>query len=107
MDKDKLNQVSDSPFVFSIDGETTKSDRYGNLVNFEGLQKSGWTYSKLATARVIYQDDTTAMIDLTFKRHDKNDEVISSTDDIYVLVIKQNIWKLKAGFIPNTLTLGI
>ena len=48
MDKDKLNQVSDSPFVFSIGGEITKSDRYGNLVNFEGLRKSGWTYSKLA-----------------------------------------------------------
>ena len=106
MDKEKLNQVSDSPFVFSIGGSTTKSDRYGDLVNFDGLQKSGWTYSKLARAQVIYQDEATAMIDFTFTRHDKNDEVISSTDGIYVLVKKQNTWKLKAGFIPNALTLG-
>lgn len=46
------------------------------------------------------------MIDFTFTRHDKNDAVISSTDGIYVLVKKQNTWKLKAEFIPNTLTLG-
>ena len=54
MDKEKLNQVSDSPFVFSIGGSITKSDRYGDLVNFDGLQNSGWTYSKLARAQVIY-----------------------------------------------------
>ena len=54
MDKEKLNQVSDSPFVFRIGGSTTKSDRYGDLVNFDGLQKLGWTYSKLARAQVIY-----------------------------------------------------
>ena len=41
MDKEKLNEVSDSPFVFSIGGNTTKADRYGDLINFEGLIKSG------------------------------------------------------------------
>ena len=106
MDEEKLNQVSDSPFVFSIGGNTTKSDHYGDLVNFDGLQKSGWAYSKLSKARVIYQDETTAMIDFSFTRHDKNNEILSSTDGIYVLVKKQNTWKLKAGFIPDTLTLG-
>tara|TARA_A100001011_G_scaffold394455_1_gene486947 strand:+ start:3126 stop:3572 length:447 start_codon:yes stop_codon:yes gene_type:complete len=106
MDKDKLNEVSDSPFVFSIGGNTTTADRYGDLINFEGLKKSGWAYSKLSETRLIYQDETTAMIDFSFTRHDTNDEVISSTKAIYVLVKKQNTWKLKAGFIPDTLTLG-
>ena len=46
------------------------------------------------------------MIDFSFTRHDTDDEVISSTKAIYVLVKKQNTWKLKAGFIPDTLTLG-
>lgn len=106
MDKDKLNEVSDSPFVFSIGGNTTKADRYGDLINFEGLKKSGWAYSKLSETRLIYQDEATAMIDFSFTRHDKNDEIISSTKAIYVLVKKQNAWKLKAGFIPDSLTLG-
>lgn len=106
MDKEKLNEVSDSPFVFSIGGNTTKADRYGDLINFEGLIKSGWAYSKLSDTRLIYQDETTAMIDLSFTRHDTNNKVISSSKAIYVLVKKQNTWKLKAGFIPNTLTLG-
>mgnify|MGYP001307361077 FL=1 len=106
MDKDKLNEVSDSPFVFSIGGNTTTADRYGDLINFEGLKKSGWAYSKLSETRLIYQDETTAMIDFSFTRHDTDDEVISSTKAIYVLVKKQNTWKLKAGFIPDTLTLG-
>ena len=106
MDKEKLNEVSDSPFVFSIGGNTTKADRYGDLINFEGLVKSGWAYSKLSDTRLIYQDETTAMIDVSFTRHDTNNAVISSTKAIYVLVKKQNTWKLKAGFIPDTLTLG-
>ena len=106
MDKEKLNEVSDSPFVFSIGGNTTKADRYGDLINFEGLIKSGWAYSKLSDTRLIYQDETTAMIDLSFTRHDTKNKVISSSKAIYVLVKKQNTWKLKAGFIPNTLTLG-
>ena len=106
MDKEKLNEVSDSPFVFSIGGNTTKADRYGDLINFEGLIKSGWAYSKLSETRLIYQDETTAMIDLSFTRHDTNNKVISSSKAIYVLVKKQNTWKLKAGFVPSTLTLG-
>ena len=106
MDKEKLNEVSDSPFVFSIGGNTTKADRYGDLINFEGLIKSGWAYSKLSDTRLIYQDETTAMIDLSFTRHDTNNKVISSSKAIYVLVKKQNTWKLKAGFVPSTLTLG-
>ena len=106
MDKEKLNEVSDSPFVFSIGGNTTKADRYGDLINFEGLIQSGWAYSKLSDTRLIYQDETTAMIDLSFTRHDTNNQVISSSKAIYVLVKKQNTWKLKAGFVPATLTLG-
>ena len=106
MDKEKLNEVSDSPFVFSIGGNTTKADRYGDLINFEGLIKSGWAYSKLSDTRLIYQDETTAMIDLSFTRHDTKKAVISSSKAIYVLVKKQNTWKLKAGFVPSTLTLG-
>ena len=106
MDKEKLNEVSDSPFVFSIGGNTTKADRYGDLINFEGLIKSGWAYSKLSDTRLIYQDETMAMIDLSFTRHDTNNKVISSSKAIYVLVKKQNTWKLKAGFVPSTLTLG-
>lgn len=106
MDKEKLNEVSDSPFVFSIGGNTTKADRYGDLINFEGLIKSGWAYSKLSDTRLIYQDETTAMIDLSFTRHDTNNKVISSSKAIYVLVKKQNTWKLKAGFVPAALTLG-
>ena len=106
MDKEKLNEVSDSPFVFSIGGNTTKADRYGDLINFEGLVKSGWAYSKLSETRLIYQDETTAMIDLSFTRHDTNNAVISSSKAIYVLVKKQNTWKLKAGFVPAALTLG-
>ena len=106
MDKEKLNEVSDSPFVFSIGGNTTKADRYGDLINFEGLIQSGWAYSKLSDTRLIYQDETTAMIDLSFTRHDTKNKVISSSKAIYVLVKKQNTWKLKAGFVPATLTLG-
>ena len=106
MDKQKLNETSDSPFIFSIGGSTTSSERYGDSINFEGLIDSGWAYSKLNQAKLIYQDEATAMVDVSFTRHGEDGVVISDTNAVYMLVKKDNTWKLKAGFIPRDLTLG-
>ncbi len=88
MDKQKLNETSDSPFILSIGGNTTSSERYSDSINFEGLIESGWANSKLNQAKLIYQDEVTAMVDVSFSRHGENDVVISETSAVYMLAKK-------------------
>ena len=67
-DKDTLNNASDSPFVFLIGNNKTVSEKYGDSVNFEGLRKEGWAYSKINDSELIYSDEVSAMVEINFSR---------------------------------------
>ena len=105
-DKDALNNASDSPFVFLIGNNKTVAEKYGDSVNFEGLRKEGWAYSKINDSELIYSDELSAMVEINFSRFNAKDEALSTTDAIYLLVYKNDNWLLKAGFIGSSLSLG-
>ncbi|MDA8841026.1 hypothetical protein N9W64_01085 [Gammaproteobacteria bacterium] len=105
-DKESLDQSSDSPFIFSRGGIQTAYKRYGDSVDFDGLKKQGWAYSKINTSKLIYEDVMSAMVDINFSRFNKDDEVISTTDVTYLMLRKENQWKMKAGFVFGNLSLG-
>jgi len=105
-DKEAINEASDSPFVFLIGNSKTVSENYGDSVDFEGLTNEGWAYSKINESEVIYSDELSAMVDINFSRLSENEEVLSTTDAIYLLVNKDSKWLLKAGFINSNLSLG-
>ncbi len=105
-DIDALNNASDSPFVFLIGNNKTVSKKYGDSVNFEGLRKEGWAYSKINDSELIYSDEVSAMVEIKFTRFNAKDEALSTTDAIYLLVFKNDKWLLKAGFIGSGLSLG-
>ena len=105
-DKDALNNASDSPFVFLIGNNKTVAEKYGDSVNFEGLRKEGWAYSKINDSELIYSDEVSAMVEINFSRFNTKDEALSTTDAIYLLVYKNDKWLLKAGFIGSGLSLG-
>jgi hypothetical protein len=105
-DKEAINEASDSPFVFLIGNSKTVSENYGDSVDFEGLRNEGWAYSKINESEVIYSDELSAMVDINFSRLSENEEVLSTTDAIYLLVNKDSKWLLKAGFINSNLSLG-
>ena len=67
---------------------------------YEGLKSTDWSYSTLNSADLIYEDGDTAMVDVNFSRFNKNDELISTFALVYLLVRKNDMWKLKAGFAP-------
>ena len=46
------------------------------------------------------------MVDINFSRLSDDDEVLSTTDALYLLVNKDGNWLLKAGFINSNLSLG-
>ena len=105
-DKEAINEASDSPFVFFIGNKKTISKNYGDSVNFEGLKKQGWAYSKVNKSELIYADELSAMVDINFSRLNDNERVLSTTDATYLLVNKDGKWLLKAGFINSNLSLG-
>ena len=105
-DKEAINEASDSPFVFLIGNNKTVSEYYGDSVDFEGLKKQGWAYSKINESELIYSDELSAMVDVNFSRLDKDEEVLSTTKATYLLINKEGKWLLKAGFINSNLSLG-
>ena len=105
-DKEAINEASDSPFVFLIGNNKTVSEYYGVSVDFEGLRKQGWAYSKINESELIYSDELSAMVDVNFSRLDKDEEVLSTTNATYLLINKEGKWLLKAGFINSNLSLG-
>ena len=105
-DKEAINEASDTPFVFLIGDNKTVSEYYGDSVDFEGLRNQGWAYSKINESELIYADELSAMVDINFSRLSDDDEVLSTTDALYLLVNKDGNWLLKAGFINSNLSLG-
>ena len=104
--KKALNENSDSPFIFIIGNEKNTYDKYGASVDFEGLEKIGWSYSSIHSSELIYKDRSSAMVHINFSRFNKNDEVISTSDVTYLLVFKDGQWKMKSGFVQGNLSLG-
>ncbi|MFL2760957.1 MAG: hypothetical protein ACJ0BP_00970 [Gammaproteobacteria bacterium] len=101
-----LNEASDSPFIFLIGDNKTVSKNYGDSVDFEGLRKQGWSFSKINESKLIYADAMTAMVDINFSRLNQDKNVLSTTDATYLLVNKKGKWLLKGAFINSNLSLG-
>ena len=105
-DIDSLNNASGQPFTLINGGKISKWNKYGDAVDFEGLQSSGWAYSRIRQNELVYEDDMTAMVNINFSRYTSTDAVISTSDVIYLLVNRDGAWKLKSGFVNGNLTLG-
>ncbi|MDG2272216.1 MAG: hypothetical protein P8L39_07930 [Halioglobus sp.] len=105
-DRASLNASSGNPFVFIIGGKPTAYSKYGDAVDFDGMKASGWSYSRVHKNELIYQDDISAMVDINFSRYDDADMPISTTDVVYLLVMRNGSWKVKGGFVNGNLTLG-
>ena len=105
-DRASLNAISEEPFVFVAGGKPKAFTKYGDAVDFDGMKASGWSYSRIHKNELVYQDDISAMVDINFSRYNGNDEVISTTDVVYLLIRRDGVWKVKGGFFGGNLNLG-
>ena len=105
-DIDSLNNASGQPFTLINVGKISMWNKYGDAVDFGGLESSGWAYSRIHQNELVYEDDMTAMVNINFSRYDSTDVVINTSDVIYFLVNRDGAWKLKSGFVNGNLTLG-
>ena len=85
-DLDALNEGSGSPFFWLMGDEKNVYDKYGDSVDFVRLRSKGWSYSKINSLELIYEDDKTAMVYMNFSRYSANDEVILTSEVNYLLV---------------------
>lgn len=105
-DIESLNDASGRPFIFAAGGEVIKWQSYGEALDFEALEESGWAYSRIHQNQLVYEDDLTAMVDINFSRYDSTDAVITTSDVIYLLVSRDGAWKIKSAFVKGNLNLG-
>ena len=64
-DIDSLNNASGQPFTLINGGKISKWNKYGDAVDFGGLEDSGWAYSRIHQNELVYEDGMTAMVNIT------------------------------------------
>ena len=71
------------------------------MVDFEGLKKTGWSYSRVENIDVLHNDGETAFVKALLERLDKSDQVIfGGRDHIRPFARSHNEWKI-AGWISS------
>ena len=101
-----LNETTASPYFWLSGSEKFVQDRHSDLVDFEGLRNEGWSYSKINSLEVIYEDPETSMVNMSFSRYDKDDNVILTASADFFLMNYDGIWKIKGGFAPTNVSTG-
>ena len=101
-----LNETTESPFFWLRGVETDVYESYGDSVDFDGLRRSGWSYSKVNSLELIYEDSETSMVNMNFSRYDEDDRVILTSSANYLLMNDDGVWKIKGGFAPTKISTG-
>ena len=97
---DGLNQVSNAPWFTMVNGDSNSFSRYSDMVDFEGLKKTGWSYSRVENIDVLHNDGETAFVKALLERFDKSDQVIFGGEIIFIFARSHNEWKI-AGWISS------
>ena len=95
-----LDDAANSPWFTIVDGTTSVFQSYSEMINFEGLKATGWSYSRTKDVDVISNDGNTAFVSAFLERLDRSDKVIFDGQIIFVLVRKKEDWKL-AGWVSS------
>lgn len=64
------------------------------IMDYEGIRKSGWKYTKVYDAKVISESANSALVELDSGRFDKDDREFIRSKFYYVLTKEFNYWKI-------------
>ena len=95
-----LDDAANSPWFTIVDGTTSVFQSYSEMIDFEGLKATGWSYSRTKDVDVISNDGNTAFVNTFLERLDRSDKVIFDGQITFVLVHKKEDWIL-AGWISS------
>ena len=101
-----LNEITASPFFWLKGEDRYVYDKFGDSVDFQVLKNNGWSYSKINSLELIYEDSETSMVHMNFSRYGADDQVILTASANYLLMNYDNNWKIKGGFSPTKISSG-
>ena len=104
-DLKKLDELTASPFIFFVGDKISITNTYSEAVDFDAIKKTGWGYSKINSSEILYEDKYSSQVHISFSRFNKNDQVMSTNDVIYTLILNNSNWKIKSAVIVGHLTL--
>lgn len=90
-----LEEVYHYPHVKITNGKLSHIDNKNTpVIDFEGLKKSGWKYSKINSIKVLAEGANSALVEMVFSRFDKSDKEFFRSTTFYVLTKNQGYWQI-------------
>jgi hypothetical protein len=90
-----LEEVYHYPHVKITNGKLSHIDNKNTpVIDFEGLKKSGWKYSKINSIKVLAEGANSALVEMVFSRFDKSDKEFFRSTAFYVLTKNQGYWQI-------------
>jgi hypothetical protein len=90
-----LEEVYAFPHVKINNGKLTRVENKDTpVIDFVGLKKTPWKYSKLNQIKVLSEGANSALVELDFSRYDKNDNEFLRSIGFYVLTKDLGYWQI-------------
>ena len=90
-----LEDVYAFPHVKSNNGKlTTVENKDTPVIDYIGLKKTPWKYSKLNHVKVLVEGSNSALVELNFSRYDKDDKEFLRSTGFYVLTKDKGYWQI-------------
>ncbi len=90
-----LQDVYHFPHVKITGGKLAQiDDKSLPVIDFEGLKKSGWKYSKINQVKVLAEGNNAALVELHFSRFDANDKEFLNQTTFYNLTRNNGYWQI-------------
>ena len=90
-----LQDVYHFPHVKITGGKLAQiDDPTTPVIDFEGLKKSGWKYSKINQVKVLAEGSNAALVELSFSRFDANGKEFLNQTTFYNLTKNKGYWQI-------------
>ncbi len=90
-----LQDVYHFPHVKITGGKLAQiDDKSIPVIDFDGLKKSGWKYSKINQVKVLAEGKNAALVELNFSRFDANDREFLNQTTFYNLTRNNGYWQI-------------
>ena len=95
-----LDQATSAPWLTIVDGKTNIFDAYSDMIDFDGLSETDWSYTAIGDNEVLHRDASTVFLKAEVVRFDADDQVIFSGEFVVLLARKNDNWKV-AGWLSG------
>ncbi len=90
-----LQDVYHFPHVKITGGKLAQiDDPTTPVIDFDGLKKSGWKYSKINQVKVLAEGANAALVELNFSRFDANGKEFLNQTTFYNLTRNNGYWQI-------------